>query len=145
RQRLVPLIDDLLVQLRHDDDLTFLLDGQAIVLEDYLDVRPEMTDAVRRMLAAGRIEAGPWYVLADELIPPGELLIRNLLAGRRVLRRLGAKVVRVLYSPDSFGHPEKLPALAEGFGFPVAVVWRGFGGEGHPEDCCVEWKGRDGS
>jgi len=29
-----------------------------------------------------RLQLGPWYVLADELIPSGESLLRNLLAGR---------------------------------------------------------------
>jgi mannosylglycerate hydrolase len=88
RQRLVALIDALLDD--DEDRAPFLLDGQAIVLEDYLAVRPERRDALAARLRAGSIEAGPWYVLADELIPSGESLVRNLLAGRAVLGSLGA-------------------------------------------------------
>ena len=90
RQRLVALVDELL-----DDPPTegqsFLLDGQGIVLDDYLDVRPERASELATLLRQGRLEAGPWYVLADELIPSGEALVRNLLAGRDALRALRAE------------------------------------------------------
>lgn len=127
RQRLVELIDELL-----DDPPTsresFLLDGQAIVLEDYVAVRPDRAEALRALLRARRLEAGPWLVLADELIPSGEALVRNLFAGRRVLRRFETSAPPVLYCPDSFGHPAALPAIAAGFGLPLIILWRGFGG-----------------
>src|SRR5262245_31184634 len=79
RQRLVALIDEL---LDSPDSAPFLLDGQAVVLEDYIDVRPERVDQLATALRNGTLEAGPWYVLADELIPSGEALVRNLLTGR---------------------------------------------------------------
>src|SRR5437773_2964248 len=71
RQRLVDLIDELVDNPPAHGD-SFLLDGQAIVLEDYLVVRPERRDALASLLRDGRVEAGAWYVLADELIPGGE-------------------------------------------------------------------------
>jgi alpha-mannosidase len=127
RQRLVALIDDLLDR-PPEAGATFLLDGQAVVLEDYLAVRPERRAELSDLLRTGVLEAGPWFVLADELIPGGEALVRNLLAGRRVLRSLRAASPPVLYSPDAFGHPAMLPALAAGFGLPVILLWRGLGG-----------------
>ena len=126
RQRLVELIDELL------DDAgasgSFLLDGQTVVLEDYLEVRPERASDLSAALRDGKLEAGPWYVLADALIPGGEGLVRNLLAGRRALRALRADSPPVLYCPDSFGHPAALPELAAGFGKPLVLLWRGFAG-----------------
>lgn len=143
RQRLVTLIDELL-----DDPppagRSFLLDGQAVVLEDYLDVRPERASELATLLREGRIEAGPWYVLADELIPGGEGLVRNLLAGRRVLRALRAEGPPVLYCPDSFGHPAALPDIARGFDKPVVILWRGFGGERWPNRNAVRWRSASG-
>ncbi len=143
RQRLVALIDELLA----DDGGpgAFLLDGQAIVLDDYLAIRPERRADVMARLAAGRLEAGPWYVLADELIPGAEALVRNLFAGRRVLRSLEATAPGVLYSPDAFGHPAALPTIAAGFGFPLIVVWRGYGSARWPAGDVVRWRGPDGS
>src|SRR5690606_10152508 len=104
RQRLVALVDELLNGAA-TARTPFLLDGQGIVLEDYLAVRPDAREELARLLREGALEAGPWYVLADELIPSGEALVRNLLAGRAVLRSLGATPPPVLYCPDSFGHP----------------------------------------
>ena len=68
RQRLVALIDELLDDPPAGGE-SFLLDGQAIVIDDYLDVRPERAARLAQLLRDGRLEAGPWYVLADELIP----------------------------------------------------------------------------
>lgn len=144
RQRLVALVDELL-----DDPppsgRSFLLDGQAIVVEDYLAVHPDRRSDIAALLAAGRLEAGPWYVLADELIPGAEALVRNLLAGRRALRELGAASPPVLYCPDSFGHPAALPELARGFGLDVVILWRGYGGRRWPEGDTVRWRSPGGA
>ena len=126
RQRLVRLIDEL---LDDPDGLPFLLDGQAIVLDDYVAVRPERAATLTEALRHGQLEAGPWYVLADMLMPGGEALVRNLLEGSRTVRAAGGTPPGVLYSPDAFGHSAAGPVLAEGFGLGVAIVWRGFGGD----------------
>ena len=143
RQRLVALIDALLDD--REDVAPFLLDGQAIVLDDYLAVRPERRDELQNRLREGSLEAGPWYVLADELIPSGESLVRNLLAGRAALRALGVSAPEVLYSPDAFGHPAMLPAIAAGFALPLIVLWRGYGGAPHPAGDVARWFAPDGS
>ncbi|HET7549782.1 MAG TPA: hypothetical protein VFK04_00740 [Gemmatimonadaceae bacterium] len=139
RQRLVALVDELLDGAASPDE-PFLLDGQAVVLDDYLVVRPDERERVGRLLRSGAIEAGPWYVLADELIPSGEALVRNLLAGRATLRTLGAGAPPVLYCPDSFGHPAALPLLAEGFGLPLIILWRGYGGADWPAGDLFRWR-----
>lgn len=141
--RLVTLVDELLDHPPGDGE-SFLLDGQGIVLEDYLELRPERAAELSALLHAGRLEAGPWYVLADELIPSAEALVRNLLLGRRVLRRLRALAPPVLYCPDSFGHPAALPTIAAGFELPVAIVWRGFGGRRWPASDTVRWQADSG-
>lgn len=142
RQRLVALVDGLLDRATR---APFLLDGQAVLLEDYLSVRPERAADLSAALRTGAIEAGPWFVLADELVPGAEGLVRNLLAGRRVLQALRAKAPDVLYCPDAFGHPACLPTLASGFGFATIVLWRGFGGSCHPGRDTVRWLAPDGS
>jgi mannosylglycerate hydrolase len=140
RKRLVDLVDGLLEDLPN----VFLLDGQAIVVHDYLAVRPERTAEIAAALQGGRLEAGPWFVLADELIPGGEALVRNLLAGRRVLRALRAVAPPVLYSPDAFGHPAALPALAAGFGCQCIIAWRGYGGRRFPPGDAATWQAPGG-
>ena len=143
RQRLVALVDELLDDPPRAGE-SFLLDGQAIILEDYAAVRPERTGDLRTLLRDGRLEAGPWYVLADELIPSGEALVRNLFAGQRVLRRFGTLAPPVLYCPDSFGHPASLPAIAIGFGLPLIILWRGYGGSRWPAGDTLRWSAPNG-
>ncbi len=140
--RLVALIDEVLDGAAGEP---FLLDGQAVILEDYLQHRPERAADLSAALRAGAVEAGPWYVLADGLIPSGEGLVRNLLAGRRALQALRAAAPDVLYCPDSFGHPAMLPAIAAGFGLPVVVLWRGYGGRSHPPGDTSRWIAPDES
>lgn len=144
QQRLVPLIDALL-----DHSATastpFLLDGQTILLDDYLAIRPECVDRIRELLASGAIQVGPWYVLADNLIPSGEAILRNLAAGRRALLRFNAPLPQVAYCPDTFGHPAALPMIATGYGCDSAIVWRGLGGAGHPNTDSMWWCAADGS
>src|SRR5205085_9080165 len=143
RQRLVPLVDELI-----DDPpapgSSFLVDGQRVVLEDYLEVRPERASELASALRARRLEAGPWFVLPDELIPTGEVLVRNLLAGRRTLRALRAESPPVLYCPDSFGHPAALPDLARGFGHSLIVLRRGRGERRPPTRDSFWWSAPDG-
>ncbi len=144
--RLVRLVDDLLDLLaRRPDFRCFLLDGQAVVLDDYVGARPERAEELRRLFGEGRLEAGPWYVLADEFLVSPEALIRNLLAGGRTVRRHGGRPMRVGYSPDAFGHPAGLPAVLRGFGLEVAVAWRGLGGVPGQEGDCYRWRAPDGS
>ena len=144
--RLTRLVDDLLDLLnRRPDFRTFLLDGQAIVLEDYLTARPEQESRLGRMFAEGRLEAGPWYVLADEFLVSAEALVRNLLEGGRTVRRCNGRPMAVGYSPDAFGHPAGFPTILRGFGIEVAVLWRGFGGEPGQDGDLYRWRAADGS
>ncbi|MDQ2664403.1 MAG: hypothetical protein M3Z05_00150 [Gemmatimonadota bacterium] len=144
QQRLVRLIDELLDAPPLGDD-SFLLDGQAVVLEDYLAVRPDRAGELSQLLRSGQLEAGPWYVLADNLIPSGEALVRNLLQGRHIVRRLRGEPPPVVYCPDSFGHPAILPDLATGFGYDLIVLWRGLGGRRAPSADVMHWTGAAGA
>ncbi|MGH0032159.1 MAG: glycoside hydrolase family 38 C-terminal domain-containing protein, partial [Myxococcota bacterium] len=124
RARLVDLVDRVLDLCAADPDYRFLLDGQTVVLEDYLEIRPGRRAELRAASAEGRIAIGPWYVQPDSLLPSGEAHVRNLLLGRRVGEAIGP-VSRVGYTPDSFGHPAQLPQLFAGFGIGSFVYWRG--------------------
>src|SRR6185295_2441975 len=94
--RLVPALADLVNRLENEPDSTFLLDGQTVLLEDYLQVSPDRGRQIADLVRGGRLQIGPWYVLADQLIPSGESLIRNLLTGQSDADRLGGRA-DVLY------------------------------------------------
>jgi alpha-mannosidase len=142
--RLILMFDELIERMHADPAFrTFLLDGQTVLVEDYLRARPERENDVKALVKTGRLQIGPWYVLADELVPSGESLIRNLLLGTTDAERLGGRL-DVLYSPDAFGHPAVLPTVAREFGLKYGVLWRGLGGEPNQESDFFRWRGPDG-
>ena len=146
RLRLGATVDDILDTLERDPSFrSFTLDGQAILLEDYADVRPENEARLRALLAAGRLEAGPWYVLPDEILVGGESLVRNLLLGRRVCRRFGVEPSSAGYEPDSFGHPAQLPQILAGFGLRTLLFSRGLGDELDEAGVVFRWRAGGGA
>ncbi len=125
RIRLVTLVDKLLDILARDSSYRhFMLDGHSILVEDYLQIRPEREPDIREQVQQGRLLIGPWYVLPDEFLVSPEALIRNLMLGQRVSRRFG-EPMSVGYIPDSFGHISQLPQIMAGFGIRDAAIWRG--------------------
>ncbi|ADL07313.1 glycoside hydrolase family 38 C-terminal domain-containing protein [Thermosediminibacter oceani] len=144
RVKLVEFMDDLIDLLERDENYTsFLLDGQTVVLEDYLDVKPYMKERIRRLVKAGRLVIGPWYVQPDEFLVSGESLIRNLLIGHEIGKDFG-RVMKVGYLPDSFGQAACIPQLLKGFGIDSAVFWRGVTDEDLDKTEFL-WESPDGS
>ena len=125
RLKLIHLMDGLLDLLEQDREYKhFMLDGQTIVLEDYLLMRPEKEAILRDYIRKGRILIGPWHILPDMFLVGPEAHIRNLQQGDRTARRFGSKMM-IGYMPDSFGHIGQTPQILRGFGIPAGSLWRG--------------------
>ena len=143
RVRLVRMLDKLLDLLDRDPEYRhFVLDGQTIALDDYLEIRPERRADIERLVKAGRLLIGPNYMLPDEFLIGGESWVRNLQIGIRAAREFGP-VMMVGYSPDAFGHIAHLPAILRGFGIDSVVLWRGVGREARKSEFL--WHAPDGS
>jgi len=129
RARLVIMMDKLLHILKTDPEYKkFTLDGQVIPLEDYLEVRPEREEEIKKFVKQGRISIGPMYVLPDEFLVSGESLIRNLLIGHQKADYFGG-IMKAGYIPDPFGHIAQMPQILKGFEIPSILFARGFGNE----------------
>jgi alpha-mannosidase len=145
RSMLVNLVDDLFDLFKNDPDFRcYTLDGQLIVLEDYLRVRPEREELIKQLVSERKLFIGPWYVLADEFLVSGEATIRNLLLGEELGERFGGSM-KIGYLPDTFSHIAMMPAVLRGFGIDNVILWRGFGGEPGQESSEYYWTGPDGS
>jgi len=142
RARLVAMADRMIPMVERGTIPFFHFDGQTIVLEDYLEVRPRAERRLRDLVRAGKIQIGPWYVLADSFLVSGESLIRNLEIGMATARRFG-RPLEVGYLPDQFGHIAQMPQILAGFGFATAVLWRGVGADVTRNR--FRWDGLDGS
>jgi alpha-mannosidase len=143
RHRLVRVIDDVLDLLEADPEFRhFTLDGQCIVLDDYLEVRPQARERIEKRVREGRLLVGPWFVLPDEWLVSGEALIRNLRLGLRKAEATGG-AMPIGYVPDQFGHVGQLPQIFAGFGLEGAVLWRGVGRE--IARTAFSWEAPDGT
>lgn len=145
RLLLVDLIDNLIGLLERQPEFRFFhLDGQTIVLEDYLEIRPWMRDRLAKLIRDGRILIGPWYLQNDEFLTDGESTIRNLLIGCRICREdYGVEPMMVGYVPDQFGNISQLPQILNGFGIRSAVFGRGYNEPDGPQEFL--WRSPDGS
>ena len=141
RLHLVHMIDGLLYILDNDPHFaSFMLDGQTIVLEDYLQIRPERQADLCKYVQNGRILIGPWYLMPDEFLVSPESIIHNFLEGGRIAQQFGPKMM-VGYIPDTFGHIGQMPQILLGFDMHTASVWRGV--QDQPNE--FWWQAPDGS
>jgi len=124
RAQLVELWDQLLMLTEGDPDFRFLMDGQTVVIDDYLEVRPEAKTRLEAAIRRGQIQVGPWYTLPDEFLVSGETLVRDLQRGIASAEAHGGSM-RAGYLPDSFGHAAQMPQIYRQLGFSHAAVWRG--------------------
>lgn len=125
RLRLVDLIDHCLLTLKKYPAYIFHLDAQTVVLDDYLEFRPEREAELRKFITEGRLIVGPWYVQNDFYLTSGEATVRNLLEGVRTASRFG-HCARVGYAPDQFGNISQLPQILDGFRVDSFVFGRGY-------------------
>ena len=60
RMRLVELFDALIEKMEQDENYQFFhLDGQTILIDDYLEIRPKMKERLYKLIHDGRIQVGP--------------------------------------------------------------------------------------
>jgi hypothetical protein len=142
RYALVTLLDRVIAGLE-DGRLKgpFQTDGQSILIDDYLEIRPDRRAVVEKLAREGKLVIGPWYSMPDEFTVSGEALVRNLLVGRQGARAVGGKPSAAGYVPDMFGHTSQLPQIFAGFDIPVGYVWRGI----NLQQRNFIWRGADGT
>jgi len=141
------LIHDLkkvLEQLEKDNPYnSFVLDGQASLLDDYLKWRPQDRDRIKKLVKQGKLIIGPWYTQTDQLVISGESIVRNMFYGMKTCEAFGA-YMNVGYVPDSFGQAASMPQIYREFGICDTMFWRGVSDDDvrHTE---YKWRGEDGS
>ena len=144
RSLLVDFIDELLDTLEKNPEYKqFNMDGQSVVFEDYLKVRPKKREQLEKFIKAGRITAGPWYTLPDLYPLDGECLIRNLLKGYRVSEKLG-KTMKIAYTSFGWGQTAQFPQIYKGFGMDFCITAKRVSEERAPKSE-FWWEAPDGS
>lgn len=156
RMRLVELFDDLLELFESDPEFkSFHLDGQTIVLDDYLEIRPQNRERLQRYIDEGRLVIGPFYILQDDFLISSEANVRNSLIGHLESQKWG-RTPKIGYFPDTFGNMGQAPQLLQQAGIDVAFFGRGVKPVGFANEVLSDeafqspysemiWEGADGS
>ncbi|NBC81797.1 MAG: alpha-mannosidase [Bacteroidetes bacterium] len=144
RYYLVALMDELLETLDNDPEYkNILLDGQSVIIDDYLEVRPQNREKIQQYIRDGRISIGPWYTLPDLYPLRGESLVRNLLKGSRVADGYG-KCLKVAYESFGWGQTAQFPQIYKGFEMDVSIVAKHVSKERAPHSEFI-WQSPDGT
>ncbi|MCB9782233.1 MAG: alpha-mannosidase [Candidatus Omnitrophica bacterium] len=144
REMLVGCLDMLLEIFDRDPSYrAFLMDGQAVPIEDYLQIRPENRTRIETAVRDGRLFIGPWYTLPDEHPVSGECLVRNLLKGIRVANSYGGTLT-VGYTVFGWGQTAQLPQIYAGFGIDTILFGKTVNSERAPHSEFL-WEAPDGT
>ncbi len=123
-------------------DYKFLIE-QVHLLEEVERRYPELFKKIGEYIKEGRIEiADGEYVMADTMLPQEETLIREILYGKRYVKRKFDADVKVMWVADSFGLNAQLPQIYRKCGYRYVAFRRGC-----PEIKPSEflWEGLDGT
>lgn len=126
RLRLLRVFDHVLDMLETNKIPSFYFDGQVSALLDYLEIRPEKEEQIRKFVEQKKLYIGPFYCLVDEFLTDGICFRKNIEIGLKVARNFGCNDF-IAYLADTFGHSKFVPEILKEYGLDKAIVWRGCG------------------
>lgn len=124
RLRLLRVFDNVLDMLENKKIPSFYFDGQVCALLDYLEIRPEKEQLIRKLIKEKKLFIGPFYCLVDEFLTDKICFEKNLEIGLKISRNFGCEDF-VGYLADTFGHSQNVPKILQKFGIDKCAVWRG--------------------
>lgn len=126
RLRLLRVFDTVLDMLEQNKIPSFYFDGQVAALLDYLKLRPEKENLIRKFIAEKKLFIGPFYCLVDEFLTDRICFEKNLEIGLKIAKDFGCEDF-IGYLADTFGHSKNVPHVLKDFDIDKAIVWRGVG------------------
>ncbi|MFW5981296.1 MAG: alpha-mannosidase [bacterium] len=144
RHSLMRMLDTTLDILENDPEYhSFTMDGHSIMIDDYLEMRPEREEQIKKFVQEGRLIIGPYYTLAEEFSISHEALVRNLLYGKKTVEKYGGETGTVAYTPSSWGQTGQLPQILKNFAIDKMMFYRGI--SHHESDAEFIWQAPDGT
>ncbi len=146
---LIPFFNSLFNLMDEYPDYCFVLDGQTLMIEDYLQQlsqreKAKAEEKLKKYVDQSRLLVGPYYLQPDWRLVSGESLVRNIMLGHQIAKKLG-RVMKVGWLLDNFGQISQAPQIHKGFDINGVYLWRGI--EVDPEHIHSEyrWESPDGS
>lgn len=126
RLRLIEVFDEVITALENEDLPCFYFDGQTAALEDYLEIYPQRTNLIKKLIKEKKLRIGAFYCSADGFLVSGESLYRNMETGIKKSKEFG-ETDFIGYFADTFGHSQCIPYILKALNIDKACLWRGVG------------------
>ena len=131
------------LKLMEHPEFRFCLE-QTYLLKALEEKNPDLFHRIKEMIKAGRIEiVDGQYLMADTMLPTGEVLVREILVGKRYCQQKLGIDVPVAWADDSFGMNAQLPQIYKKAGYKWLAFRRG--ARADIKESEFLWKGLDGT
>jgi len=117
---------------------------QTFLLKEIEKRNPSLFQRIKKMVKAGKLEiVDGQYLMADAMLPTGEVLVRDILVGKRYCQEKFGIEVPVAWAADSFGMNAQLPQIYKKAGYKWLAFRRGARVDITESEFL--WKGLDGT
>jgi len=131
------------LKLMETPDFKFCLE-QTFLLKEMEKRNPSLFQRLKEMVKTGRLEiVDGQYLMADTMLPLGEVLVRDILVGKRYCREKFGVEVPVAWAADSFGMNAQLPQIYKKAGYKWLAFRRG--ARADIKESEFLWRGLDGT
>ncbi len=131
------------LKMMKDSEFRFCLE-QTFLLEAIEQRNPELWLGLKEMIQKGKLEIiDGQYLMPDTMLPTGEVLVREILFGKRYCKEKFGVEVPVAWAADSFGMNAQLPQVYKKAGYKWLAFRRGARAEIMQSEFL--WKGLDGT
>ena len=130
-------------RLMETSEFKFCLE-QTFLLNQISKRNHNLFQRLKKMIKAGKLEiVDGQYLMADTMLPCGEVLVRNILLGKRYCKQKFGVDVPVAWVADSFGMNAQLPQIYKKAGYKWLAFRRG--ARADIKESEFLWKGLDGT
>jgi alpha-mannosidase len=131
------------LKLMRKPEFKFCLE-QTFLLQEIEKRKPSLAKGIKKMIKAGKCEiVDGQYLMPDTMLPASEVLVRDILVGKRYCEQKFGIEVPVAWAADSFGMNAQLPQIYKKAGYK----WLAFRRGARPEiaESEFQWQGLDGT
>ena len=131
------------LRLMESPEFKFCIE-QTFLLKEIEKRNPTLSKRIEKMVKAGKLEIiDGQYLMPDAMLPTGEVLVRDILVGKRYCEQKFGIEVPVAWAADSFGMNAQLPQIYKKAGYKWLAFRRG--ARADIKESEFLWKGLDGT
>lgn len=137
------ILKEVLQLMQEEPEFRFCLE-QTFLLKEIEERNPKLWLGLKEVIKQGKLEiVDGQYLMPDTMLPSGEVLVREILFGKRYCKEKFGVDVPVAWAADSFGMNSQLPQIYKKSGYKWLAFRRGARAEITQSEFI--WKGLDGS